>query len=95
MIVIKDISINMWNTVSALTNGCKKIIDIKSDDYLIAEITCNTGGLFLKKYYGYISKKDYNDFLLGALVGTLSVLHPYENGKSIVININSILSINI
>lgn len=67
---------------------------VEPDGYIIAEIKCDTNGLFLGNYYGYISENDYNDFLSGDLDGTLIILHPYENGKSITINSQSIISIN-
>ncbi len=67
---------------------------VEPDGYIIAEIKCDTNGLFLKGYYGYISENDYDDFLVGELDDALIILHPYENGKSITINSESILSIN-
>jgi len=35
---------------------------VEPDGYIIAEIKCDTNGLFLKNYYGYISENDYDDF---------------------------------
>lgn len=67
---------------------------VEPDGYIIAEIKCNTNGLFLGNYYGYISESDYNNFLSGDLEDALIILHPYENGKSITINSQSIISIN-
>ena len=67
---------------------------VEPDGYIIAEIKCDTNGLFLKNYYGYISENDYDDFLAGNLNGALIILHPYENDKSITVNSQSILSIN-
>lgn len=67
---------------------------VEPDGYIIAEIECDTNSLFLKGYYGYISESDYDDFVEGKLNGALIVLHPYENGKSVTVNSNSIVSIN-
>lgn len=67
---------------------------VEPDGYIIAEIKCDTNGLFLKNYYGYISVNNYNDFLSGDLESALIILHPYENGESITVNSKSILSIN-
>ena len=67
---------------------------VEPDGYIIAEIKCDTNGLFLKSDYGYIRTNDYNDFLSGDLENALIILHPYENGKSITVNSQSILSIN-
>lgn len=67
---------------------------VEPDGYIIAEIKCDSNGLFLKNYYGYISENDYDDFLAGDLNGALIILHPYENSKSITVNSQSILSIN-
>ena len=65
---------------------------IEPDGYVIAEI--KTSSLF-KYYYGYISEDDYNSFLSGYLEGALTVLNPYEDGKSIAVNCNNITSISI
>ena len=67
---------------------------VEPDGYIIAEIKCDSIGTFLKNYYGYISAKDYDDFLTGDLKNALIILHPYENDKSITVNSQTILSIN-
>ena len=101
---MKKIIIILTMMISAILVGCAQVQETydngvptyftEPDGYIIAEIKCDTSGLFLKNYYGYISENDYDDFVSGELNGALIVLHPYENGKSVTVNSNSILSIN-
>ena len=93
MNVIEKFYANLWNRLSYLED--KRRTNIETKNYFNCEIVCNTGGLFLKKYYGYINKNDYDSFLNGNLGGSLKVLDYYSDDLSFIINKKSIVSLNI
>jgi hypothetical protein len=65
---------------------------LEPEGYTIAYIDCNG---FLNGKYGYISNDDYQDYLEGKLIGALTVLNPYETGKSVSVSFNDVESIEI
>lgn len=69
---------------------------LEPNGYVIAEIKCEnvrTDEGITYGYYGYIKESDYKNYLDGTPPNTLIVLHPYENNKSVTVNINKIISI--
>lgn len=85
---------SLWKHLSYVYED-KRRTNIETKNYFNCEIVCNTGGLFLKKYYGYISKNDYDSFLNGNLEGSLKVLDYYSDDQSFIINKKSIISLNV
>lgn len=50
----------------------------------------NENVFYTQRWYGYIKKEDYNNYLSNELSGVLLVLNPYEEGKSIAVKSSEI-----
>lgn len=59
-------------------------VDVLSDNLL-----CD------RHLYGYITNEDYQMYLNGSLQGILVIMHPYEKGKSITVNVGLIESMKV
>lgn len=67
---------------------------LEPEGYVIATVNYGELGLFgYSVAYGYISEVDYQEYLDGQLSENLTVLHPWEEGKSVIVNAKSIVLI--
>lgn len=67
---------------------------LEPDGYVIATVNYGDKGLFgYSVAYGYILEESYETYLNGELNGVLTILHPWEEGKSVSVSVDRVVLI--
>lgn len=68
---------------------------LEPEGYTIARVYYGEKTFFgYSSAYGYIFDSDLEDYYNDNFIGTIEVLHPYEKGKSVNVNLKEIVMIN-
>ena len=95
IILVMSMMLTGCNEATCHENGVPSYF-LEPEGHIIVKIDILSDDILTDEYlYGYITNEDYQAYLNGELKGVLVVKHPYEEGKSVITNVDMIESMQV